>query len=173
MKRCLGMALLFLTLISSSACTQEDIPPAPAVNTPDIVALYRSVLNDLYERDTALNDGIVFIAMDFTRAENLTQEEKDTLAQQFAEDTGLEVRFSTYRDLLDQRLIVYSEGTSSFTFFETGILFTFVTEEVEDGSFEFTADKWRSSLGAYGFSDCTATLRDGSWSYEIGSEFIS
>ena len=39
----------------------------------------------------------------------------------------------------------------------------------------FTAQKWRSSLGAYWFSDCTAVQNAvGEWSdYTIGAEMIS
>ena len=39
----------------------------------------------------------------------------------------------------------------------------------------FDAQKWRSSLGAYWFSDCTALQSPlGEWSdYTIGSEMIS
>ncbi len=173
MKKWLAMFLMTLIFVSLSACTQEEAPAPPEDDSNDLVALYRTVFNDLYEKDPALNSDITLIALDLTQAENLSQDQKDTLAELLTEDTGLEVRFSTYSDLLDQRLIVYSEGNNSFTFFETGILFTFTTESVEKGSFRFSADKWRSSLGAYGFSDCTATLTDAGWTYQIGSEFIS
>ena len=38
----------------------------------------------------------------------------------------------------------------------------------------FDAEKWRSGLGAYIFSDCTAVSVDGFWnSYTIASEAIS
>jgi hypothetical protein len=173
MKKWLAMVLVTVIAVFLTACTPEETSPPPEENDSDVVALYRTVFNDLYEMDTALNSDIAFIALDLTRAENLSQEQQETLAQLLAEDTGLEVRFSTYKDLVDQRLIVYSEGDSSFTLFETGILFTFVTEHLEKDSFRFSADKWRSSLGAYGFSDCTATLTDDGWTYQVGSEFIS
>lgn len=173
MKKLLAMLLIIATLVSWSACSQEETSSPPDESAKDIVTLYRTVFNDLYERDDALNSEIEFIALDLTRTENLSQDQQETLAALLTEDTGVEVRFSTYGDLLDQWLIVYSEGDSSFTFFETGILFTFVTEHLEEDSFRFSADKWRSSLGAYGFSDCTATLTDLGWTYQIGSEFIS
>ena len=173
MKKWLAMVLVTVIVVFLTACTPEEASPPPEEKDNDVVELYRTVFNDLYEMDTALNSDIEFIALDLTRVENLSQEQQESLAQLLVEDTGLEVRFSTYKDLLDQRLIVYSEGDSSFTLFETGILFTFVTEDLEEDSFRFSADKWRSSLGAYGFSDCTATLTDDGWTYQVGSEFIS
>lgn len=173
MKRWLALVLMAGMAASLSAC-------GPGVNTPppqeggDVVALYRMVFLDLYETDTALNSGIEFVALDLRQAENLSQEQREALARLLAEDTGLEVHFATYRDLLDQRLIVYPEGdSSSFAFLEAGLLFTFVAEEVAEDHFRFSADKWRSSLGAYGFSDCTATLGDEGWTYQVGSELIS
>lgn len=173
MKKWLAALLIVAIVISLSACIQEEASSPPEENNNDIVDLYRRVFHDLYEKDPVLNSDIEFIALDLTRAENLSQEQQESLAQLLTEDTGLEVRFSTYSDLLDQRLIVYSEGDNSFTLFETGILFTFVTEHLESDSFRFSADKWRSSLGAYGFSDCTATLTEEGWTYQVGSEFIS
>lgn len=174
MKKWLAMVLLTALVVFLSSCTPaEETAPPPEGNDTDVVALYRAVFQNLYETDTALNSGIEFIALDLTQAENLSQEQRESLAKLLAEDTGVEVRLSTYKDLLDQQLIVYSEGDSSFTMFETGILFTLSTEQVEEGRFQFSADKWRSALGAYGYSDCTATLTDDGWIYQVGSEFIS
>ena len=48
------------------------------------------------------------------------------------------------------------------------------TASTQYNGVRFDAEKWRSGLGAYIFSDCTAVSVDGFWnSYTIGSEAIS
>lgn len=140
----------------------------------DIVGLYRTVFNDLFEVDNALNSDIdIIIALDLTKVENLSQTEKDALAYILWNDIGVVVQLSTYDDLLAGGLITYPDEDSKFTQFENGTLFTFETTEIKENSFEFSAKKWKSSLGAYSFADCVAKKKNGSWTYEIGSEFIS
>ena len=57
-----------------------------------------------------------------------------------------------------------------------GVLLTIrETGEREEGRVVFDAEKWRSGLGAYSFTDCSA-LRDesGHWpDYRVGAEAIS
>ena len=37
----------------------------------------------------------------------------------------------------------------------------------------FSAEKWRSPLGAYYFTKCTASRGDNGWEYTVGAEAIS
>ncbi len=45
----------------------------------DMVGFYRGVLQDLYDKDPALNDNISMLAFDLTAAQNLTGAEKEAL----------------------------------------------------------------------------------------------
>lgn len=138
----------------------------------DFVGLYHDVFKDLYETDSGLNKGIEFIAIDFTNDNILMDSEKNALLYLISNTTQIETRLASYEDLLTQKLVSVDEETG-FTQLNNGILFTIETSELEKDAFQFTAEKWRSSLGAYVFYDCTAKKEDGSWSYKIGAEMIS
>ena len=70
---------------------------------------------------------------------------------------------------------------AAFVRWEDGCLFSITpSEDHEEESYSlptlfFNAEKWRSSLGAYGFYDCSAGWGQVStWNgYQIGSEMIS
>ena len=72
-----------------------------------------------------------------------------------------------------------TEPQHYFYEWKNGIHFS-ITEQSMEGTYSLTpvtfdAQKWRSSLGAYWFCDCTAVQSAlGEWSdYSIGSEAIS
>lgn len=74
------------------------------------------------------------------------------------------------------------EGSDAkFMHWEDGVLFSITPADGhEDEAYSlpvlfFNAEKWRSSLGAYGFSDCSALWPElGTWTgYTAGSEYIS
>ena len=52
---------------------------------------------------------------------------------------------------------------------------TITPEETQDNgaSVCFSAGKWRSPLGAYHFTKCTASRGDSGWEYSVGAELIS
>ena len=68
------------------------------------------------------------------------------------------------------------EGGSTAYSFTNGLLFTITPDESAEGeSFSlpvvcFSAEKWRSPLGAYYF---TASRGDNGWEYTVGAEAIS
>jgi hypothetical protein len=74
----------------------------------------------------------------------------------------------TFDELSEQGLI-----DKENLYFETGILFAIEVTDVKEGAFTFSAQKWRSGLGAYFFNDCEAEKTSEGWTYTIGSEAIS
>ena len=138
----------------------------------DFVGLYAEVLMDLFQTDPALNDQIQFIALNLTEEANLTLGEKNALLYLLWNETQIETRLATYDDLLAESLISVDEA-SGFSMLDHGILFHLSAEKAEKNKFKFSADKWRSSLGAYYFYDCTAKKENGTWGYTIGAEMIS
>lgn len=137
----------------------------------DLVGLYRTVLNDLWENDSGLNQGAELLGLDFSTLTNLTNREKEALAYLFSCDAGLGLSYvtGTWEELRDQG---YIDGENLV--WENGVFFSVSMEQEGSGTFRFEAEKWRSGLGAIFFTDCTAKRgSDGAWSYESGGFAIS
>ena len=113
------------------------------------------------------------------------------MAWVFAGNHGAELVEGSVDELLEQGWITASPLLASgseeepsepehyFYEWENGCHFS-ITEQPMEGTYSLTpvtfdAMKWRSSLGAYFFSDCTAVQSAlGDWSgYRIGAEMIS
>lgn len=138
----------------------------------DLVGLYRTVLNDLWENDSALNHDAELLGLDFSTLTNLPEMEKDALAYLFSCDVGLglEYVFGTWEELRDQG---YIDGENLY--WENGVFFSLqLVGEPGEGSFTFDAEKWRSGLGAIFYTDCAAKRGTaGQWTYEPGGFAIS
>ena len=157
----------------------------------DRCALYLRVLNDLWGKDEGLNSsGVEYISVDLA-ATSLTPAERSAVAWTFAQSHSAEPLELNYEQLC-------AEGYISFPAWENGVLFT-ITETDDPVTFNlpslseggeepsmsqfnikntvsFDASKWRTALGAYGFSKCVAGQNnDGVWGdYRInGPEWIS
>ena len=157
----------------------------------DRCALYLQVLEDLWEKDSGLNGGAEVLGIDLTET-SLSPAERSAVAWAFAERHGTELLEDSLDTLIEQGVITAHPLTSSgsgadleapkhyFYEWETGIHFS-ITEQEMEGVYHglipvtFTAQKWRSSLGAYWLSDCTAVQTAlGEWSdYTVGAEMIS
>lgn len=163
----------------------------------DRCTLYLRVLEDLWAVDAGLNsEGVDYVGMDLSQT-SLSESERTAVAWAFAEKHGASPVLGTYDQLVEQDYITGKplgsdapEG-AKFWQWEDGVLFS-ITESVEPVAFNmpniapgeeipaydavrFDAEKWRSSLGAYMFCDCTS-IRDasGHWgNYTVGSEAIS
>lgn len=164
----------------------------PAGTCYDLCGLYLQVLDDLWQRDSGLNDGIAMAGLDLSQAPGeLTESEKAALAWRFGEMHGVEVVTGTFEELETQGYFTASavstpapedEKDSPLWYqWEDGCLFSITpnedhTEEMYSlPTLFFNAEKWRSPLGAYVFYDCSAVWPEaGTWSgYDIGSEMIS
>lgn len=164
----------------------------------DRCALYLRVLNDLWGKDEGLNSsGVEYISVDLA-ATSLTPAERSAVAWTFAQSHGAEPMELSYEQLCAEGYISGLEGEDIFPAWENGVLFT-ITETDDPVTFNlpslseggeepsmsqfnikntvsFDASKWRTALGAYGFSKCVAVQNnDGVWGdYRInGPEWIS
>lgn len=139
----------------------------------DRCALYRQVLEDLWEVDSGLNGDVTYIGVDLSRT-SLSDSERAAVAWAFAGRHGGELVTGTWEELAEQGYIDREN-----LYWEDGILFS-ITEQEMEGTYgltpvTFDAEKWRSGLGAYFFCDCTSVQSAGGhWDgYSIGSEAIS
>ncbi len=163
----------------------------------DRCALYLRVLGDLWGKDEGLNGGVKYISVDLA-ATSLTPAERSAVAWAFAQSHSAEPMELSYEQLCAEGYISGLTGENAFPQWEKGILFT-ITETDEPVLFSlpgmsegeeepsmsrcniknavsFGASKWRTALGAYGFSKCVAVQNnDGVWGdYHInGGEWIS
>lgn len=163
----------------------------------DRCALYLRVLGDLWGKDTGLNGGADYISVDLA-ATSLTPAERSAVAWTFAQSHSAEPMELSYEQLCTEGYISGLTGENTFPQWEKGILFTitetdepvlFSLPSMSEGEEEpsmsqfnikntvsFDASKWRTALGAYGFSKCVAVQNnDGVWGdYHInGPEWIS
>ena len=164
----------------------------------DRCALYLRVLNDLWGKDEGLNgSGVEYISVDLA-ATSLTPAERSAVAWTFAQAHSAEPLELNYEQLCTEGYISGLTGENTFPQWEKGILFTitetdepvlFSLPSMSEGEEEpsmsqfnikntvsFDASKWRTALGAYGFSKCVAVQNnDGVWGdYHInGPEWIS
>ena len=164
----------------------------------DRCALYLRVLGDLWGKDEGLNSsGVEYISVDLA-ATSLTPAERSAVAWTFAQSHGAEPMELSYEQLCAEGYISGLTGENAFPQWEKGILFTitetdepvlFSLPSMSEGEEEpsmsqfnikntvsFDASKWRTALGAYGFSKCVAVQNnDGVWGdYRInGPEWIS
>ena len=154
----------------------------------DLCGLYLQVLDDLWKKDPALNGDVSQIALDLSQAPGeLTEGEKLALVHRFGELHGVEAFAATFEELKEQGYLTpepLGDGApegAAFVRWEDGCLFSITPSEDHEGesyslpTLFFNAEKWRSSLGAYGFYDCSAGWGQVStWNgYQIGSEMIS
>ena len=154
----------------------------------DLCGLYLQVLDDLWKKDPALNEDVSQIALDLSQAPGeLTEGEKLALVHRFGELHGVEAFAATFEELKEQGYLTpepLGDGApegAAFLHWEDGCLFSITPNEDHEGesyslpTLFFNAEKWRSSLGAYGFYDCSAGWGQVStWNgYQIGSEMIS
>lgn len=134
----------------------------------DLVGLYLTVLEALYQVDSGLNSDITQLAFDLEDVHNLSAAEKQALLYLAWQQFQLETYPATFEDLQESGKIPEGE-----LYFADGLLITFADEPLKNNRFTFSAQKWRSGLGAYFFDDCTASKRNGAWQYTIGAEAIS
>ena len=164
----------------------------------DRCALYLRVLNDLWGKDEGLNSsGVEYISVDLS-ATSLTPAERSAVAWTFAQSHGAEPMELSYEQLCAEGYISGLTGENAFPQWENGVLFTItetddpvvfsLPDSAEGGetpsmaqynvknTVSFDASKWRTALGAYGFSECVAAQdNSGVWGdYRInGPEWIS
>jgi hypothetical protein len=160
----------------------------------DVCGLYLQVLEDLWNADPGLNSEIQYISVDLTDAPgNLTDGEKAAIAWIFGGKHGVQALTLSSEELKEQGYfteIVYTgtglpmssdDNRPKAYLWEDGVLFTIIDNMGQDAVsyslpvIKFNAWKWRTPLGAYWFSNCSAVWPQmGTWSsYNIEHEMIS
>ena len=161
--------------------TGGDIVDADNIRK-DICELYLAVLEDLWNVDSGLNDGISQLGIDLSELSHLTEVEKETVMHDFASKHNLPYIAGTWKELCEQGYI-----DKDNLYWEDGLFFSIKTNEdavwnlpaIKEGDpvpelTAFDAQKWRSGLGAYYFGQCTAQKNaDGTWSYTVGQAAIA
>ena len=138
--------------------------------------LYLQVLEDLWNIDSGLNNEISQIGIDLSELSNLNEDQKDYVISKFASKHNLPYIIGTFEELCEQGYIDRKN-----LLWEDGMLFSIKTNKdaikADSEGLEYTsfdAQKWRSGLGAYFFSECLAQKNDdGTWSYTVGQEAIA
>ena len=153
----------------------------------DLCRLYLDVLEDLWNVDAGLNEGITELGVDLSET-SLPESERAAVAYAFGMRHGLMPVEGTYGELVEAG---YIDGENLT--WEDGCLFSIKETQDEDpvvfslpafgsgdempdyNGVRFDAEKWRSGTGAYFFSDCTAVQNGGGqWGdYAVGAEAIS
>ena len=144
----------------------------------DLCGLYLQVLEDLWNKDTGLNGGAEVVSVDLSKAPGgLTAGEKAAVAYIYAQKHGVQGLTMTFDELREEGYLMGEklEGGSTAYSFTNGLLFTITPDETQENgaSVCFSAEKWRSPLGAYYFTKCTASRGDNGWEYTVGAEAIS
>ena len=144
----------------------------------DLCGLYLQVLEDLWNKDAGLNDGAELVSVDLSKAPGgLTAGEKAAIAYVFAQKHDVQGLTMTFDELCEEGYLTgekLEDGSTAYSF-ANGLLFTITPEETQDNgaSVCFSAGKWRSPLGAYYFTKCTASRGESGWEYTVGAEAIS
>ena len=147
----------------------------------DLCGLYLQVLEDLWNKDAGLNGGAEIVSVDLSKAPGgLTAGEKAAIAYVFSQRHGVEGLTMTFDELREEGYLAGEKtenGKMAYSF-PNGLLFTVTPDEGANGDdsapvIAFAAQKWRSPLGAYSFTNCTASRGEGGWEYSVGAEMIS
>ena len=135
----------------------------------DTVALCLEVFGDLAEEDAALAHGAQMIGLDLSQTA-LSPAEQSAVTLLLEWDTGLTVVQGTMEELGDQGYIDMEN-----LYWEDGYFLSFTETERTDTSLTFSAQLWKSGLGALFYADCTtARTPNGPWSdYTIGAVAVA
>lgn len=135
-----------------------------------LVKFYFDAICDIVQDGAGLSENISVVSVDLSRAANLTDAQRAALAYMTGCKLGCEWLSLSYKELCDEGYI-----DSEALVFEDGVLISASTADgsVKDDRFNFDLEIWRSGLGAVFYKDCSASLKKGVWSYEVGSYGIA
>lgn len=169
----------------------------PGGSLYDLCGLYLKVLDDLWDADSGLNEGAVYVSVDLSDAPGgLTEGEKSAIAWIFACAYQVQDLQLTYEELAAQGYLTEvdmggdvpkdlgaeaAEDVPKLYHWEDGVLFSITADSWEEDEVyslpvvKFNAEKWRSPLGAYYFYHCSAVWPEfGTWStYSVEAQMIS
>ena len=138
----------------SSAVLGESITDA---SQGDIEEAYYLLVEQLWQEDDGLNEGIEYISLDLSRAKLEDTAPLLALMQDFCDKNGCKLLTLPFEQLEEQ-------GYIEDLYFDKGVLISFEDKELTETSLKTDAKKWRSSLGAIG---ATYTVEKKSKGWEI------
>lgn len=149
----------------------------------DLCGLYLKVLEDLWNVDSGLNGGAEYVSIDLSEAPGeLSESEKDAICWIFGNNHDVMVFDFTIEELKNEGYLTAAGGSDNLYQWDNGVLLSITDDFGEDQDehyslpvIKFNATKWRSPLGAYMFTGCSAVWPQmGTWEdYNIGSQAIS
>lgn len=109
---------------------------------------YITIIDDIYKDDSALNSDINMIALNLSETKILSETDKEILLIKLHDLYGLEIKESTFEQLVEEGLINKDE-----LYFPKGILINISNAEYNEDkkTLKFDIEKWRSGLGAIGY----------------------
>lgn len=138
----------------------------------DCCGLALRVFEDLWNEDSGLNGDIQYMGFEISEALVPEPSERSGIAWRFAELHGAQPLTGSWKQLADEGYI-----DDENLYWEDGLFFSLTPTEgkqQENDALFFTAQKWRSGLGALFFVDCTARKDpSGAWQYEAGGFAIA
>lgn len=135
----------------------------------DSAMLYLDVFEDMVGEDSALAHDAQMIGLDLSQTA-LSPAEQSAAALLLEWDTGLTVLKGTMEELTEQGYIDMEN-----LYWEDGYFLSVTEEERTDTRLTFSAQFWRSGLGALFYSDCSVgRAENGPWEeYIIGAVAVS
>lgn len=131
----------------------------------NMVAGYMLAIDSVYNKDTALNDNITYIAIDTTRMRYLSEDSRKNLLKEMGR-YGVVIE-ATYEELKEQGFIKDREFTN-------GILITIDDLRSEGDQLILDIDKWRANLGSIGCMKMVLEEGETGWKMtEKGMWYIS
>ena len=144
------------SILESYPCQLSGVTTLQVTGMVDsLLPFYLERIDELYQKDEALNEGIEKIALDLGEVTNLTGQEKEAFQ-------------STYEQLCEEGQIDPDE-----LYYQDGVILSLSSQKGSKQTFTFSAMKWRSGLGAIGYHDAKAEQKSGQWQCEIENWFIS
>ncbi len=147
----------------------------------DRCAFYLAILEELWGEDEGLNStGVDYVSVDLSET-SLAPAERSAVAWTFAQSHGAEVLELSYAELVEEGYISGTEE-GGFPQWDSGVLFTLTEDEdaifylpmLAKNAVSLEASKWRSALGAYGFTATAVQDGTGAWGEPtIGASWIS
>ncbi|MCD8125682.1 MAG: hypothetical protein LUE23_11780 [Lachnospiraceae bacterium] len=147
----------------------EEVTAAAADEYDSLEDLLFAMLTELWESDTALNDGVTWAILDLVDFPEegfaaLTEEEQELLADRASDAFGVTVTLASSGEHTLDEAVTDPEGI--------GLCIT-CTGITGDTSFTFSACKIAGGDGAIYFEECAAEREDGLWTWEAGGFAVS
>lgn len=156
-------------LIAESYPAQITADKIEVTGHNHIIDGFFSIIDDIYQEDSALNHNITMIAFDTGKLDILSKTELDTILAMVGKEYELEVIRGTFDELAEQGLIDKEK-----LYFEDGVLIEIKNVEINEDKNKITCSisKWRSGKGAIGW-DANAIFDDGDWIISRDKAWIS